>query len=189
MIKQVFITACLVFITASFLLLWDSSPESFLRPDGSKVENLPIADSYMSNIKSTIFSEDGTKKYTLEATEIAIFSGLSELKLIQPLLIAYQADSPQAHFEVKAETGTLFKNSQIFEFDSNVNANWTTLDGITALMASNLTYSLIDDSASASGGVQLISPNSKLSGDSLSANFESQILKIKSRVRGTYDAI
>lgn len=189
MIKQFFLTACLVIVTASFLLLWDSPPESFLRPDSSKVENLPSADSYMSNIKSTVFSEDGTKKYSLEATEIAIFSGLSELKLSQPLLIAYQTGNQQTHFKVRSETGTLYKNSQIFEFDGNVNANWTSLDGKTALIAGNLSYSMKKDSASATNGIQLITPKSKLSGDSLSANFASKIVTIKSRVRGVYDAI
>lgn len=189
MIKQFFLTTCLVLVTASFLLLWDSPPESFLRPDGSKVENLPSADSYMSNIRSIIFSADGTKKYALEASEIAIFSGLSELELSQPLLVAYKIDSQQTHFEVKAKTGTLYKNSQIFKFDGNVNAQWDAVDGSTVLQAGNLSYSLEDDSASASGGVQITTPQSKLSGDSLSANFDSKTLKIESRVRGVYDAI
>mgnify|MGYP003344316069 FL=1 len=120
---------------------------------------------------------------------IGIFSGLSELELSQPLLVAYKTDSQQAHFEVKAKTGTLYKNSQIFKFDGNVNAQWDAVDGSTVLQAGNLSYSLEDDSASASGGVQLTTPQSKLSGDSLSANFDSKTLKIESRVRGVYDAI
>ena len=189
MIKQFFLTACLILVTGSFLLLWDSPPESFLRPDGSKVENLPSADSYMSNIKSYIFSSDGTKKYALEASEIAIYSGISELKLSRPLLVAYNTNSQQAQFEIKADSGMLYKNSKIFEFDGNVNANWQTEKGASVLQAGNLAYALNEDNASADGGIELTTPNASLSGESLSVNFFSKILKIESRVRGIHDSI
>lgn len=189
MIKQFFLTACLVIVTASFLLLWDSPPESFLRPDGSKVENLPSADSYMSNIKSYIFSLDGTKKYALEAEGIAIYSGISELRLSQPLLVAYKTNSQQPQFEIKADRGMLYKNSKIFEFDGSVNANWKTEEGTSVLQAGNLAYRLNEDSASANGGVEVTTTNSKISGETLSANFITKILKIESRVRGIHDSI
>ena len=189
MIKQFFFMVCLIVITGSFLLLWESPPESFSRPDSSKIEELPSADSYMRNIKSFIFSLDGTKQYALEASEIAIFSGISELKLARPLLVAYNTNSQQAQFEIKADSGMLYKNSKIFEFDGNVNANWQTEEGASVLQAGNLAYSLNDDNASADGGVELNTPNSKISGESLSVNFVSKILKIESRVRGIHDSI
>jgi LPS export ABC transporter protein LptC len=189
MIKQFLLTACLVIVTASFLLLWDSSPESFLRPDSSKVDNLPSADSYMSNIKSYIFSSDGTKKYTLEAAEISIYSGISEIKLSQPLLVAYKTNSQRPQFKIKANSGMLYKNSKIFEFDGNVNANWQTEEGTSVLQAGNLAYMVNEDSASANGGVEITTPKSKISGETLSANFITKILKIESRVRGIHDSI
>lgn len=188
MIKQFFFMVCLIVITGSFLLLWESPPESFSRPDSSKIEELPSADSYMRNIKSFIFSLDGTKQYALEASEIAIFSGISELELSRPLLIAYNTNSQQAQFEIKADSGMLYKNSKIFEFDGNVNANWETENGTTALQAAKLAYVLNKKSVSADGGIKLISPDSKMSGDSLSVNFDSNILKIESRVRGIHDS-
>lgn len=189
MIKQFFLTACLVFLTASFLLLWDSPPESFLRPDASKVENLPSADSYMSNINSIAFSSDGARKYTLKASQIAIFSGLSELKLSEPLLIAFKTGSQQAQFEIKANSGTLFKSTKTFKFDDNVNAYWETSEGSSLLQAGNLAYVLNEESVYASDGVQLTSPDSEISGDSLSVNFDSKEIKIESRVRGVHDSI
>ena len=189
MIKQVFLTACLIFITASFLLLWDSPPESFLSPDPNKVENLPIADSYMSETKSIIFSENGYKKYSVKAEEIAIFSGFSELKFSQPKLIAYKQNSKQTNYVIKSGTGTLNKNSEIFEFQTSITANWINSGGTTALRADSLSYSFKENSASAKGGVQLTSGNSKLSGDALSANFESQIFRLKSHVKSVYEAI
>jgi lipopolysaccharide export system protein LptC len=83
----------------------------------------------------------------------------------------------------------LYKNSKIFEFDGNVNANWQTEEGASVLQAGNLAYSLNDDNASADGGVELNTSNSKISGESLSVNFVSKILKIESRVRGIHDSI
>jgi lipopolysaccharide export system protein LptC len=49
--------------------------------------------------------------------------------------------------------------------------------------------SLKQDSASAEGGVQIKTPDSEISGDSLSANINTKEIKIKSRVRGVHDAI
>jgi LPS export ABC transporter protein LptC len=189
MIKQFFLTACLVLVTGSFLLLWDSSPESFLRPDSSKVETLPSADSYMSNIKSLIFSSDGTKKYILKASDLAIFSNFSELKISLPVLTAYQSGFDEPQFEIKANAGTLSKNSHIFVFDGSVNAHWDAEDGKTIMQAGNLSFSLKQDSASAEGGVQLKTPNSNIYGDSLSANMNTKIVTLKSRIRGVHDAI
>jgi lipopolysaccharide export system protein LptC len=57
------------------------------------------------------------------------------------------------------------------------------------LQAGNLAYALNEDNASADGGIELTTPNSSLSGESLSVNFASKILKIESRVRGIHDSI
>ena len=61
--------------------------------------------------------------------------------------------------------------------------------GKTDLNASSLSYSLKEESATASGGVQLTTHDSQITGDSLSANFTNKLLKIESRVRGTHDSI
>lgn len=188
MIKQFFLTACLIVVTGSFLLLWESPPESFSRPDSSKIEELPSADSYMSNIESFVFSDDGTNQYLLKASKLSIFTGRSELKLDKPVFIAYQNDN-RALFYVEAKTGFLSKNTQIFEFNGNVNANWETASGEANLSADSLSYSLKEDSASAEGDVQLTTPNTKMTSDSLSADFDSELLKVESRVRGVHESI
>jgi len=189
MIKQFFFMACLIVLTGSFLLLWDSPPESFLRPDSSKVEKLPSADSFMRNIKAFIFSADGAKKYSLKASEMSFFSGHSELKLSQPVFMAHQTDSHGNQFKVEANNGLLSKDTQIFEFNGDVNASWKTIVGETVLAAGRLSYSIEEDSASASGGIQLTTPNTKITGDSLSTSFETEILTIESKVRAVHDAI
>ena len=188
MIKQFFLMVCLVVVTGSFLLLWESPPESFSRSDSSMIEELPSADSYMSNIKSFVFSNDGTQQYLLKASELSIFSSLSELKLIEPVLIAYQNDT-KTQFMVAAKSGFLSKNTQIFTFNDDVTANWETDRGGTNLRAASLSYALKDDSAKAVGEVQLSTQNTKMTGDTLTADFDGESLIIESRVRGTYESL
>ena len=74
MIKQFFFMVCLILVTGSMLLIWDSPPESFLRPEANIVNRLPSADTYMTNIETFIFSSDGSKKYSLKASEMSVFS-------------------------------------------------------------------------------------------------------------------
>ena len=188
MIKQFFFMMCLIVITGSFLLLWENPPESFSRPDSSKIEELPSADSYMSNIKSFVFSYDGTQRYLIKASELSIFSSLSEIKLAKPIFTAFQSDH-KTQVQVEAKSGLLSKSTQIFEFNGDVNVNWDTVDGETNLRAGSLLYSLTEDSASAEGGVQLTTPNTQMTGDTLSADFDSESVTIESRVRGTHESI
>lgn len=188
MIKQYIFMVCLIAITGSFLLLWESPPESFSRPDTSKIEELPSADSYMSNIKSFVFSNDGNQQYLLEASKISIYNRLSKVNLSEPTFIAYQNNN-NSNFLVKADRGNLSKITQIFEFNGDVNANWENVEGKTDLNAGSLSYSLKEESATASGGVQLTTHNSQITGDSLSANFTNKLIKIESRVRGAHDSI
>ena len=189
MIKQFFLTACLVMMTASFLLLWESKPESFLRPDSGKIEKPPSADSYMRNIKTFIFSSGGTKKYSLKATEISLFSGLSEVKLSQPIFVFHGTGQQKNQLTVEANQGIFSKNSQKFQFKGDVNANWENLRGESVLKAARLSYSIKDENASADGGIQLTTPDAEITGESISANFESKILKIENRVKAIHDAI
>jgi LPS export ABC transporter protein LptC len=188
MIKQFIFMVCLIAITGSFLLLWESPPESFSRPDTSKIEELPSADSYMSNIKSLVFSNDGNQQYLLEASKISIYSRLSKVKLSEPTFIAYQ-NNDNSHFFVKADRGDLSKITKIFEFNGDVNAKWENVKGKTDLNADSLSYSLNEESATASGGVKVTTHNTQITGDSLSVNFPNQLLKIESRVRGSHDSI
>lgn len=176
-------------ITASFLLLWESKPESFLRSDSGNIKQPPSADSYMRNIKTFIFSSGGTKKYSLKASEISLFGGLSEVKLSQPIFVFHGTDQQKNQLMVEANQGIFSKNSQKFQFTGDVNANWENLRGETVLKAARLSYSIKDDNASANGGIQLTTPDAEITGESISANFESKIFKIETKVKAVHDAI
>jgi hypothetical protein len=57
------------------------------------------------------------------------------------------------------------------------------------LTAGTLIYSIKEDSASAANGIKLMTPDSSISGESFSADFQTGLLRIESGVRATHDAI
>jgi LPS export ABC transporter protein LptC len=189
MIKQFFFTGLLILIAGSMLLVWDSPPESFLRPETNLVDKLPSAETYMTNIQTLIFSSDGSKKYTLTATEMALFSNQIEAKLLAPSFVALEIDNQHSEVNVTANQGLISKRSQAIQFMGNVKANWQVDKGSTVLTAGTFIYSMKEDIASAANGIQLVTPESSISGDSFSADFKTELLKIESGVRATHDAI
>ena len=46
-------------LTIAFLLIWDSPPESFLKNSEGRPERVPLADSYMRQVKTRVYSKDG----------------------------------------------------------------------------------------------------------------------------------
>lgn len=180
---------CLILVTGSLLLIWDSPPESFLRPETNLVDKLPSAETYMTNIQTLIFSTDGSKKYSLTATEMALFSNQIEAKLIAPSFVALEIGNQHSEVNVTANQGLISKRSQAIQFMGNVKANWQVDKGPAALTAGTFIYSIEEDSVSATNGIRLVTPESAISGDSFSADFETELLKIESGVRATHDAI
>jgi len=189
MIKQFFFMVCLILVTGSMLLIWDSPPESFLRPEANLVNKLPSADTYMTNIETIIFSSDGSKKYSLTASEMSLFSNQAEVKLIKPEFRASEIGAQRSEVNINANQGLITKSSQAIQFIGAVQANWQAHKGTTALTAGTLIYSIKEDSASAANGIKLMTPDSSISGESFSADFQTGLLRIESGVRATHDAI
>lgn len=189
MIKQFFFTGCVILLTGSILLIWDSPPESFLRQDANLVNKLPSADTYMINIESFKFSSDGSKKYSLTASEMSLFNDQAEVRLIKPKFMAFEIGDKQSEVNVIANQGLISKSSQSLKFMGDVKASWQASKGPSILTAGTFIYLIEKDSASATNGIQLTTPDSSISGETFSANFQNEILKIESGVRATHDAI
>jgi len=187
--KQFFFLVGLAVITGGFLLVWDSPPESFLRPQTGKVDKLPSADSYMINITSYKFSKDGDKQFSLKSSKMSLFNKKSQLILEKPVLVAKQMVEESGELNVIADSGSLSKDTQIFEFTGQVNANWETTDGQILLTSGRLTYSVPSSTAKAYDGVQLKTPQAEITGKTLSADFQTEIFTIESSVRAVYEPI
>jgi len=189
MIKQFFFMLGIVTTAGFLLLIWDSPPESFLRPQAGKVDKLPSADSYMKNIKSHMFSASGDRQFTLRASKMSFFSDRAQLFLKQPTFLAQQAVGKSGELTVTADNGILLKNTQIFEFNGKVNANWESTEGQTQLKTHRLSYTIANNTAKASGGAYLKTPQTEITGDALSADFQTEIFTIESKVRAIHEPI
>ena len=187
--KQFFFLVSLAVMIAGFVLIWDSPPESFLRAQTGKVDRLPSADSYMINVTSYKFAEDGGKQFSLKSSKMSFFSKKSQLILEKPNLVATQMANKGGEVQIIANNGSLSKNTQTFEFTGQVNANWGTTDKKTLLTAGGLTYFVPSSTAKAYDGVQLKTPQTEMTGETLSADFQAEIFTIESKVRATYEPI
>lgn len=68
MIRQALLISALIFFVGGFLLIWDSPPESFMRKQTGQVEEVPVADSYMTDVSSLKFSSSGSQQFLLTST-------------------------------------------------------------------------------------------------------------------------
>jgi len=93
--KQFFLSTALALTIGGFLLIWESPPESFLKPQTGKVEKLPSADSYMREIISFKFSATGARQFTLSSDNASYYNNKSLLVVENPKLNAAQTSNPR----------------------------------------------------------------------------------------------
>jgi LPS export ABC transporter protein LptC len=120
---------------------------------------------------------------------MSLFSDQAEVKLIKPEFRALEIGAQLSEVNINANQGLITKSSQAIQFIGDVEANWQAHKGATALAAGTLIYSIKEDSASAANGIKLMTPDSSISGESFSADFQTELLRIESGVRATHDAI
>ena len=189
MIRQFLYVVLLTTLTSVLLLVWDSPPESFLRTESGKVDQLPIADSYMKNIKSHLYSTDGDRQSTLEASKISFFSDQSQLFIEQPMFLSLSAVANSGQLTVAANDGIFLRDKQILEFSGKVSASWQTKNGQALLKTSKLLYYIDNGIAKTSGGSHLQTPQAKISGSTLTADFQTEVFKVESRVRAIHETM
>ena len=184
--KQFFFINALALITAGFLLVWESPPESFLRPQSGKVQTLPSADSYMHEVTSYKFADSGAKQFTLNSDKASYYNNKSLLIMDSPTLQSTQTSKPET-IKIVAEKGLLSTDSETLELIGDVNAHWYTDEGKKQLTAGKITYLITSDTAQAEGGFQLNTPQAQLTGKTLSTDLQNGTTTITSRVRAIYE--
>ena len=189
MIRQFLYMVLLTSLTGVLLLMWDSPPESFLRPQAGKVDQLPIADSYMENITSHLYSTNGQRQSILQASRISFFSDQSQLFIEQPSFLGLRVVGNSGRLAVVADNSVFLKDKQTFEFNGKVNASWQTKDGQALLKTNKLSYQIEDGIAKASGGSHLQTPQAKISGSSLTADYGNEVFTVESKVRAIHETM
>lgn len=189
MIRQALLISALIFFVGGFLLIWDSPPESFMRKQTGQVEEVPVADSYMTDVSSLKFSSSGRQQFLLTSTRAEFFNKKSELTLKQPNIVTIEELTNSDQLSIKAKHGTLSNNGNEVFLQDDVVAITTADEGQTILTSDDMTYLPNSNSATNKGPFKLKSPEVKLSGTGLSANFTNEVFIIKSQVRAIHEPI
>lgn len=187
--RQLFLMATLAVMIGGFLLVWESPPESFLRLETDKVEQLPSADSYMKEATSYKFSKAGSKQFTLKSANAFFYDQESMLVLESPTFTSIQTDNSASELTIIADKGHLANDRETLELTGNVSANWNTVNGHTLLTTKKLTYFITDNLAKADHGFQLKTPQAEVTGNSLSTDLKAGITTITSSVNAVYEPI
>ena len=192
MINHVLFSAFLVFFVGGFLLVWDSSPDSFMRNQSPQVDSIPRADSYMTDIISRQFSDTGKEKFILSAPKVELFSNTSETLLTEPELISFRHKAGLAKTKtvrINAKNGVLTGTGEILILTNNVVVTIETAEGKTQLNTERLVYVPSSETASTAAPFDLLSPQVKISGKGLEADFSNQKYTLKSEVQAVHEPI
>ena len=192
MINHVLFSAFLVFFVGGFLLVWDSSPDSFMRNQSPQVDSIPRADSYMTDIISRQFSDTGKEKFILSAPKVELFSNTSETLLTEPELISFRHKAGLAKTKtvrINAKNGALTGTGEILTLTNNVVATVEAAQGKTQLNTERLVYVPSSETASTAAPFDLLSPQVKISGKGLEADFSNQKYTLKSEVQAVHEPI
>ena len=189
MIRQALLISALLFFVGGFLLIWDSPPEAFMRKQTGQVEEIPVADSYMTDVSSLKFSATGEQQFLLISSRAEFFNKKSRLTLNQPNMVTIENPSNSDQLSINADRGTLSNNGNKIFLQNNVVAISKGAEGQTVLTSDDMTYLPNSNSATNKGPFKLKSPQVKLSGTGLNANFTNEVFIIKSKVRAIHEPI
>ncbi|MGB1403399.1 MAG: LPS export ABC transporter periplasmic protein LptC [Porticoccaceae bacterium] len=185
MIKQTLLISGLLIIVGGFLLIWDSPPQAFMRKQTGQVDKVPVADSYMTEISSLKFSRTGKQQFVLTSPRAEFFTKKSELTLSQPNIVSSEINNNQ--LSLKAHMGILSNNGELVSLQRDVIAVKEAPQGQTVLNTEDLAYRPASNTATNSGPFKLNTPEVKLSGSGLDANFTNEIFIINSKVRAIHE--
>jgi LPS export ABC transporter protein LptC len=191
MIRQSFIIVIMLAIVSWFLIVWDSSPQSFLPVDKTKTSASDSIESYMAGVTSRRFSENGGELFFLSSTRMEVFSGSSELKLSEPkfLSIIDTSNEENKRASFAANWGFLSDDGTFFTLNGDVHAVITGSKNQSKIRSELLNYDSKNMLISTTRAFTLSMPNSSLSGNSLTADLFNEVFTVSGRLKANYDAI
>ena len=191
MIRQSFILVIMLAIVSWFLIVWDSSPQSFLPVDKTKTTASDSIESYMTGVTSRRFSESGGELFLLSSTRMEVFSGSSALKLSEPkflsIIDASNEENKRASFA--ANWGFLSDDGTFFTLNGDVHAVITGSKNQSKIRSELLNYDSKNMLISTSRPFTLSMSNSSISGASLTADLINEVFTVSERLKANYDAI
>ena len=191
MIRQSFIIIIMLAIVSWFLIVWDSSPQSFLPVDKTKTTASDSIESYMTGVTSRRFSESGGELFLLSSTRMEVFSGSSSLKLSEPkflsIIDASNEENKRASFA--ANWGFLSDDGTFFTLNGDVHAVITGSKNQSKIRSGLLNYDSKNMLISTNRPFTLSMSNSSISGGSLTVDLINEVFTVSERLKANYDAI
>ena len=191
MIRQSLVLVIMLTIVSWFLIVWDSSPQSFLPVDSTKTSASNSIESFMTGVTSRRFSANGEELFLLSSSRVELFSGTSVLKLSDPTFLSIINDSKAGNKQASftANWGLMSDNGTVFSLNGDVNALITGSKNQTNISSEQLNYDSKNMLITTNKEFTLKMPNSSLSGGSLKADLGNEIFTISERLSANHDAI
>ena len=185
MIKPFVLMATAATMIASFLLIWDSPPESFLRQSSGHVERAPVANSYMHDVQMRAFSANGAQQYAIFAEQIDLFTSKDEIYLVKPLISSRENSSDQ--LSITANLGVLDRAKNRFMLSGDVYLETYQPPRTTILTTDQLSYFGDTGLITSEALFELTNLKARIRGKGLTADTQNRIYQFKEQVSVVYD--
>lgn len=185
--KNLVLLSLLIAFAAVFVVFWESPPEFFFGKTRTRVETLPLADSYMRNTVTSKFSEEGLETYTLEAQTGLYYNSEDRFELERPTLVS-RARQPETSppWHLQAREAHTSEGGQRVTLSGDVHAWQLSGTGKNELTTDELVFIPGDNTAETEQKVTFKYPGGNTSGVGMRANFTTETYQLLSQVRGSH---
>lgn len=203
--RNLVILFLLIAACGGFLLFWISAPEVFIASSKSSATTDTSADSYMKNIDTLSFNEQGQKASRVQAARADHFNAVDRMDFLQPVMTAFNTDNGgsggsgkkegttdttkgKAPWHMKSAKGSIFENGSRAEFTGNVFA-WQKNGKIdNQVHTEKLTVYPEKHTAETQVRVSIVSEQGKTTGVGMRADLNAKRFKLLSKVKGVHYA-
>lgn len=184
--KNIALLATATVALVAFLIVWESSPQLFLRETRPQLNESPRADSYMRETFTRKFSETGALSYTLDSTRGEYFKKGDRMELQQPKLVAFSEQADEQPWHLNANKSVIFNTKNRVVMSGKVHA-WQKLAAEkNQLRTPKLVFFPDTSVVQTQSRVELISPTSTTTARGLTANLEQQNYRLLAQVKTVY---
>lgn len=187
MIRQLLLGLGVFLIVGGFVLVWDSPPEAFLRDNLREVEEIPEADSYMTDVTSQRFTQQGEMQLSIVSPRLEFFKEPSRALVTTPQILTRTASGDP--FEIDAQTAILTDGEQTLVLEGDVTATSRGVDRQQILRSQYLEFHLQQNQVHTDHEFELQTPRAKVTGKGLRIELDAGAYTLHSRVRAQYEPI
>lgn len=169
-------------IVLAAVLAWERSDDGKLNIMESAEQE--VADNYSSNVSALQFSTSGELQYHLHTAQAAHYLSSDESILTRPILLSYGEQG--TIWRTVSDFGKVRSGGDIVDLWGNVSMQRN--DDGARIASDNVSIDTLAGEASTKAAVTLTTPASRLEGQGMRANINSETVKLLENVRGIYES-